>query len=72
MSMEIDLVGLWEEDQAYNCNTCVDIKIYIKESMFWFYQVLESQMRTVHQYSTVSAVVGDLNPGETLLIMIEM
>ena len=70
--MEIDLVGLWEEGQAYNCHTCMDIKIYSKESMFWFYQVLESQMHTVHQYSTVSAVVGDLNPDETLLIMIEM
>ena len=37
-----------------------------------FYQVLESQMLTVHLYSTVSAVVEDLNPVETPLIMIEV
>ena len=39
---------------------------------FLFYQVLESQIHTVHLYSTVSAVVEDLNPVETSLIKIEM
>ena len=39
---------------------------------FLFYQVLESQIHTVHLYSTVSAVVEDLDPVETPLIKIEM